>query len=353
LNGWVKLLAALVLVALPAHASEVAATLDLVPATAEANRFTVRISAKDPGSGLSAADTKTSNATGNFLTRMEVDPATGKVSQLSFEGGNLALSDMTFTLRALIINVATLNTRNLKGYPGTSSPPASVDPETGDFEANQHTFTITEGSITGTIITSPDPVSFTIGDSPLSGSGAGTGTIVLMPVSEDALSYTYRATVELPVDFEETLEEEGVAIKVTGRLKAQNDVVLPKDPFTIWASVGGLDGVGFDSEIHPGEPAGLLWAMGLQPSDSLRTHMPQIRIGAEAERTAHLEFPASGTAAPLTIETSDSLAADSWVPASPGSISVGQNPLPIGIQGEVTVTLDGARKFVRLRATAP
>jgi len=357
LNGLVKFLPALALFALPLHGTEVEATLNLVSASSSVNRFTVRISATDPGTGLTATDTKTSNATGNFITRMEVNPATGKVSELSFEGGKVALSDMNFNLRVLVfISVATLNTSGLEGFAITPEPPAPVDEPTGNFDASYHNFTITKGTITGNIVGSEGPVSVTIDENPLSGPGTGTGTVVLTPVSQNSVSYTYLATIELPVDFEEVLEEEGVSVKVTGRLRALNQVVIPKDPFTVWASTAGVGSVGFSDEIRPGEPAGLVWAMGLQPDESLADHTPRIVASGppdDLQISANLELPATGSAGPLLVEVSDSLAHDSWLPAPAATVGGGLNPLPPGSGGRVTVTLEGSRKFVRLSATAP
>lgn len=352
-----KFLPTLALLALPLHAAEVEANLNLVASSTTVNRFTVKISVKDPGTGLTATDTKTSNATGNFLTRMEVNPATGKVSELSFEGGSVALSDMAFNLRVLIfVSVATLNTKGLEGFAITPEPPAPVDEPTGNFDASFHNFTITKGTITGNVIGSDEPVSITFDDNPLSGPGAGTGTVVLTPVSQNSVSYTYLATIELPVDFEEVLEDQGGTVKITGRLRAQNQVVIPKDPFTVWASANGLGAIKFSDELLPGALAGMVWAMGLQPNSPLQDYTPRIvSSGPPEDRrlSASLELPASGSAGPLLVEISDSLAPDSWLPAPAASVLGGLNPLPAGSGGKVTVALEGGRRFVRLSASAP
>jgi hypothetical protein len=357
LNGQVKFLPFLAVLALPLHAAEVAASLNLVPATTTVNRFTVKISVKDPGTGLIATDTKTSNATGNFLTRMEVNPATGKVSQMSFEGGKIMLSDMAFNLRVLLfVTVATLNTKGLEGFATTPLPPAPVDIPTGNFDASLHDFTINKGTITGSVVGSDEPVNADFTETPLTGPGDGTGTVVLTPVSQNSVSYTYLATIELPVDIEEILEDQGGSVRVTGRLRAQNQIVVPKDPFTVWASTNGLGAIKFTDELRPGAVAGMVWAMGLQPNSPLPPHAPRIvSSGPPGARilSARIELPASGSAGPLLVEVSDSLAAGSWLPAPAAAVLGGLNPLPAGSKGTVTVALEGGRRFVRLSASAP
>jgi hypothetical protein len=338
---------------LPLQAAEFAGSLALVPATSSANRFTVRIDAVDPGTGLVATDTRTTNASGFIRTRMDVDAEAGKVRTLSFEGGDVALTDMNFNLRVLVfVTVATLNTSGLRGFPTTPLPPGPVDFASGAFEAANHDFTINQGTVTGAVVGQEEPISANFSESPVTGPGEGTGTVLLSPVSETATHRTFQATVELPVAIDQT-SDDGIRIRVSGRLRAQGQIVVPKNPYLLWASAAGLGGLEFTTEIRPGEAAGLLWAMGLQPGDSLTDHAPQIVTGPQGNPTALINFPAGGSAGLVTVEISNTLAVGSWAPAPPATLSSGANPLPPGTKGPVTLELSGSRGFVRLSATRP
>lgn len=341
------------LLLLPLPAAEVEGVLNLVTATTSVNRFNVRIDATVPGNPT-ATDTRTTNASGFINTRLRADAATGTVQQLSFEGGDVALSNMNFNLRATVffipISVATLNTAGLRGFPTTPLPPAPVDSASGTFAAADHQFTINQGTVTGTVTGQTEPISADFADAPVTGPGVGTGSVILVPVSETASHRTFTATVNLPVSIDEN-SEEGVRIRVTGTLRAQGQIVVPKDPFIVWATSAGMPGLSFANEIRPGEPAGLVWAMGLQAADSLAAHAPRMQGGLTAP-AALITLPAGGSAAPLTVEVSENLATGSWTPAAAAALSTGANPIPAGTQGPVTVELTGPNRFVRLSASA-
>lgn len=339
---------------LPAAALEVAGTLPLVPSSSAANRFNVNITASP------AAGSGTTNASGAMNVRMQVDPATGKVSQLSFEEGRISFSNMNIPLRAFIfITVANITTSGLQGFAWTPSPPAPVNPATGNIDASLHNFTVDQGQVNGatTVAFGDVPAGTTFGadfaDTPISGPAEGTGTVTLVeiPAQATTATRTWKTTLTLPLSIVQTSDLDGTAvtIRLTGTLRAESNLVIPRNEYYAWTLDNDLPTPPFDSEVRPGEPFGMLWAMGLAPTQSLRPHLPAI-IPGTGNPQAVMTLPASGTAAPLIVEVSDRLTADSWSPAPPASLSGGANPIPVGTSGSVAIQLTGPHQFARLRA---
>lgn len=342
---------------LPAAAIEVTAPLTLVPSASNVNRFNVNVSASvATGSG-------TTDASGAMNVRMNVDPATGKVSELSFEQGQISFSDMNIPLRAFIfLTVANVSTTGLQGFAWTPAPPASVTPATGDFDGTLHHFTADGGTVNGatTIDFGDVPAGTTFAanfaETPISGPAEGTGNVSLVeiPAQATASTRTWKTTLTLPVSILQTNDLNGtsVSVRLAGTLRAESNIIIPRDDYYAWTIANNLPMPTFDSEIRPGEPYGMVWAMGLEPSSSLRPHLPVINL-AEATPQAEMILPPGGTTAPLIIEISENLSTDSWSLAPSNTITGGANPLPAGTKGKINVQLSGPRQFIRLRATAP
>jgi hypothetical protein len=330
----------------PLTAAEVSGPLTLVNQTGF-NRFTVRIGA------AGVFDTENPTATGTMNVKLNVNPSTGKVSQLSFEGGNVALSNMNFSIGLFFVPSAYVNliTTGVSGQPSTPNPPAPVTTSTGEFDAALHEFTINQGAITGVALGTPLNENFST--TPVTGPGQGTGTITLteVPGLATATTRTWTTVVVLPLDFTDTQDLDGtqVTVDVSGTLKASGNLVIPKTNYLAWVAQYSLGAPVFGSPIRHGEPHGMVWAMGLTPSASIHQYLPRIITGGPSP-IALMEFPAGGTAGPLLVEVSHSLAPGSWVPALATDLSVGANPIPAGTPGVVTVDLNGGNRFVRLRA---
>lgn len=341
---------------LPARALEISAPLTLVPSSSSANRFNVAVTAS-PATGSS-----TTNATGTVNLRMQVDPATGKVSELSFQEGKITFSNMTITLRAFIfITAATMTTNGLEGFAWTAAPPAPVNSANGIFDAALHRFTINKGTVNGTtaIAIGATPAGTTFGanftEEPISGPGEGNGTITLteIPASATPSTRTWRTNISLPLNLLQTTDLEGtsVTIRLTGTMRAESNLVIPRSDYYAWTIANNLPAPAFDSTVRPGEPYGMVWAMGLAPTAPLRPHLPSVILAGGPR--AQLTLPAGGTAAPLIVEVSNQLTTGSWAPAPAASVTGGANPLPPGSKGTVNIQLTGPGQFVRLRANAP
>jgi hypothetical protein len=269
---------------------------------------------------------------------------------------------MTITLRAFIfVTAATLTTSGLQGFPWTKAPPAPVNPADGNFEASLHGFTLDRGAVNGT-------TAIAIGDlpagtkfaqdfavTPVSGPGEGTGKVTLLelPAFATASTRTWKTTLSLPLNIVQDIDLQGtpVTMRLTGTIRAESNLAVPRNDYFAWTIANTLPAPAFNTAVRPGEPYGMVWAMGLQPSQSLGPHLP--RITASGGPQALLSLPAGGTAAPLAIEISDRLAGGTWIPAPAATVTAGANPLPAGTSGSVSVRLTGPRQFVRLRANAP
>jgi predicted enzyme related to lactoylglutathione lyase len=207
-------------------------TLTLVPATAIENRLTVTITAN--ASGITASDSDTTDVSGTLSAELNTDP-TGATSEFTLQGGNLAMTDMDFNLRALgFISVATINTSGMGGTATTITPPGLVTPSVsgGTFDASLHRMLINEGAITGELTIPGDPVvpiNENFATSPVEGTGSGTGSLTVTPGTVTETHRLFAVTMTLPVDFtdNQTISGTPVTIRVQGTIKATGTIAVP------------------------------------------------------------------------------------------------------------------------------
>jgi hypothetical protein len=231
----------------PAAAETASGALTLVPATASENRLTVTISATS--GSLTASDSRTTNVSGNLDVTLDTNVDTGATSIFTIDGGNLAMTDMSFNLRALgFISVAKINTTSMKGTAYTAIPPGVVTPTGtgGTFNADQHRLLINEGAITGelTIPGEPKvPIDENFSTSPVEGAGSGTGTLIVTPTTITRNRKFFAVTMTLPVDFtaNQTISGTPVTIRVQGTIKATGTTsVLFPEEIAAWTFNTGM-----------------------------------------------------------------------------------------------------------------
>ena len=207
-------------------------TLTLAPATAIENRLTVTISATS--GTLTAFDSDTTNVSGTLSAELNTDP-TGATSQFTIQNGSLAMADMSFNLKALgFISVATINTPGMGGTANTITPPGLVTPTVsgGTFDASLHRLLINQGAITGELTIPGDPVvpiNESFANSPVEGTGAGTGSLTVTPGTVTETQRFFAVTMTLPVDFtdNQTISGTPVTIRVQGTIKASGTIAVP------------------------------------------------------------------------------------------------------------------------------
>lgn len=311
--------------------------------------------------------TATTALTSNVEVRLEVDPATGAVSEMTILNGSVVGDPITLQDSSFLVGSYELNSTALGATLETPDPPGLVNPATGDFEASQHTFAVNSGSLSGDVSIPlggiDEEVDFDFADMPIAGAAMGQGNISLVPTGATATQQCYQVTVLLPIEISEEFELEGptgslpIPISASGTAKlvgeAKVDLVTP-DPFSEWAASNGLAGVDFAEDFNgDGVPNGLQWALGL---DAFAPPFSFLLRPAENDAVATVftfELPVSGSAAELTILYSSDLGSAPFVPLGAGAVSVG-NPVPAGTAGVVEIALPpGQSGFVRLSADPP
>jgi len=334
------------LLAIPSFGIPAATTLTLVEGDPAFNRLTVTV---DPGLGLS--DTDTTTLTGTVSAGFDVDPATGRTSELTLSDGRASATDMSFS-RSVFGQGYSVAIRDFSAAIATPNPPGTVDPASGEFDASQHALTIDQGSATGqsVILGNVTPIDFTITpEAPVEGAGAGTGQVVLTPSGSSGDFLLYQVEVLLPADFDETFTDTSgsITLGATGTLKAVGTLEVPASEYLAWTIAEGIPGAGGQADANgDGVPNAIAWAMGLGAIEQAAWTLPRPVVNSPPG--FEIPFPSSGTAAPVFIEVSSSPGSWNLLPA--GRCSLGVNPIPAGHGGTVQVSPSGEpREFLRLR----
>ena len=311
------------------------------------NKITVKV---DPGSGLD--DTDITTLTGTVQATFDIDPLSGKTSELTLANGRANGTDMTFA-RSAFLNLASYNIRvsNLSATIYTLAPPGLVTPATGQFAANQHGFDIDQGIITGStsglIGNNAINESFTPQD-PASGTGTGIGAVTLVAAGDSGIYRNYTVTVTLPVSITDTFlaGTTSVAITATGTVKAAGTVQVPRTEYLAWTVVGNIPGAPFEGDANgDGVANGLVWALGLAADADPLPYLPRPHPSVPGGFLVTL--PSGGTTGPILIQNSPHLG--SWSPAS-GVLDTA-NPLPVGSSGNIAIQPNGSPiRFIRLLA---
>ena len=297
----------------------------------------------------------TSRLSGDLEVLLEIDPVTDQVSEMTIIDGNIQGSEIEMSGSSFFLGSYDLESSTLDATLATPNPPGIVDPATGEFDSAQHSFTVVSGDLSGeiTILGSTNEISFNFSDTPIGGTGIGTGTVTLAPTGTTPTSKTYNVEVLLPIAVNEVFEAEGFEIPIrangTAKLVGPATVeIVPEDPFVAWAEQNGLAGATQLGDANSdGVPNGLQWALGLDASDNPFPHLLKSHRVTAATVDYILALPDEGTAAPLTVVTT----ADLELPFSvldTAWVSSG-NPIPQGTSGSVIITLlREERGFVQL-----
>jgi hypothetical protein len=314
------------------------------------NKVTVKV---DPGSGLS--DTDVTTLTGTVQAYFDVNPATGRTTELTLVNGRANGTNMNFA-RTAFLNLAAynINVTNLSAAINTIAPPGVVTPATGIFAANQHRFDIDQGTITGTtsglIGNNAINESFTPLN-PASGTGNGDGTVVLTATGISGIYRNYSVTATFPVSIADTFlaGTTSVAITASGTVKATGTLQVPRTAYLAWTVAENIPNAPFNGDPNgDGVSNGLLWALGLNANSNPLPYLP--RSNPAVPGGFIVTLPPGGTGGPILIQSSPHLA--SWAPAT--AVTPVANPIPTGTRGTVTIAPDGSpRRFLRLLVTEP
>jgi len=331
----------------PLFALPASTTLTLV-SDPSFNKVTVTV---NPGPGLS--DTETTTLTGTVQAAFNINPATGKTSELTLTNGRANGTNMTFS-KNIFVAAYTITVSNLSAAIETLVPPGVVTPATGVFAANQHGFEIDQGTIigntSGIIGNNPINESFTP-QNPASGTGTGDGSVTLVHTGDTGMFRNYTVTATLPVLISDTFLAGtiSVAITATGTVKATGTVQVPKSEYVAWTIAQNIPNAPFNGDANnDGVANGLVWALGLNANSNPRPYLP--RPNPAVPGGFLVPLPPGGTAAPILIQTSPIL--ELWTPAT--SVSPVANPIPTGTSGNVTIAPDASpKRFLRLLVNEP
>ena len=297
----------------------------------------------------------TSRLSGDLEVLLEIDPVTDQVSEMTIIDGNIQGSEIEMSGSTFFIGSYDLESSTLDATLATPNPPGIVDPGTGEFDSAQHSFTVVSGDLSGeiTVIGSTNQISFDFSDTPIGGTGIGTGTVTLNPTETTPTSKTYDVEVLLPIAVNEVFEAEGFEIPIrangTAKLVGPATVeIVPEDPFAAWAEQNSLAGATqLEDANGDGVPNGIQWALGLDASGNPFPHLLIPEGATPSGVHFSISLPAGGTAAPLLVVTGS----DPTEPFNPlgGAFVSRANPIPIGSTGLVTVRLPRQeRGFVQL-----
>lgn len=324
----------------PVFGIQATTTLTLVQNDPPYNRMLITV---DPDTGypfVNIPDSDTAILTGTVTARFDVDPQTHETSELTLSNGRADASTVNFS-RSLLGQGYNVTATGLSAAVATKTPPGEVTPATGEFDASKHSFTIDQGTISGTALTNPVNIVLTPQD-PFEGSGTGTGHVTLTPTGISGLYQNYAVVVTLPVQTADVFVTGTTSVDVTssGTLKAAGTLQVPRSEYLAWTIAEGIPGAAPEAD---GVNNALAWAYGLGAHDDARQWLPVALPNDGFE----VRLPPYLTIAPIRVRTSTGLGTWSDLPA--GRIWGGLNPLPVDSFGTYEVAPSGApREFLIL-----
>lgn len=325
--------------------------LTLDPATARTN--TVNLGLSVPFVGSDNDDTVVS---GRIFAQVDIEPSTGVISALTFTSAELSATPVELSASSFFGSY-NLTSTTLGGTIETTAPPAFVSPN-GQSPAQQHTFTINSGRLSGT--SSVAPVEQNFDEVPISGQGL-QGTSVTITAVANAESSPLQAGFDFFLTYPLALTQQveivdGISATVTaaGTLNATGRSLLRRaisDPYLEWVALNNLGNAPFNEfSASPLLPNGLLWALGYQANETPAILTPVTTLN---RLQFALILPENGTVGTVLIESSNTLTGP-WTLVPASELSGAQNPLPLGSTGEIRITpSDRETAFYRLRAEDP
>ena len=148
---------------------------------------------------------------------LEIDPVTDQVSEMTIVDGEIEGSPVEIS-ESSFFGSYDLESSTLGASLATLDPPGLVDPNSGEFDSSQHSFTVTSGTLGGNIsaplLGLDEDLTFDFAELPVGGTGFGTGTVTLTPTGATPTSKSYEVVVLLPIAVEQTVEAEGFEIPI-------------------------------------------------------------------------------------------------------------------------------------------
>ena len=268
--------------------------------------------------GIRDMDSDTTAVSGTLEVDLQVNRSAAEVTDLVFTGGDLSFSDMdfqfSFSTGPIPLGSQTVATREVLGTPLTVGDNTAVQSD-GGFSAAAHSVELDSGLITSE--GSGGSFEQDLEDEPAEVAGRGNGSI-LLTATETRTNFTaYDVNLILPVDGEETVEDETTGatatLAISGSVNAAGQIRVFTDAFTQYAVETGL----VDEDTVPsftgdangdGIQDGLAFALnlpaGATPAENL------LRI--DANRALRITLPEDGTNADVLVTASETLLPNSF-----------------------------------------
>ncbi len=311
------------------------------------NQISVTVSPVVPLVNLSS--TSTTTLTGTVDALFNINPANGQTSELTLSNGRANGTNMVFS-KSSFFGSYNINVTNLSAAISTIAPPGVVTPATGNFAANQHRFDIDQGTISGTAFGDPVNQSFTP-ENPASGTGTGTGSVILVHTGDSGIYRNYTVTATLDVAINDSFISGTTTVNVTGSgtVRATGTVQVPKTEYLAWTLAQGIANAPFSGDPDgDGVSNGLLWALGLDANANPLSYLP--KIDPDVPGGFVVPLPPNGIATPILVQSSNNLG--TWSPAA--ALTPLANPIPAGTSGPVFIAPDASpRRFIRLQVAEP
>ena len=288
-------------------------------------------------SGPLVSTSQTTTALSGTVTAA-LDVESGQTTELTLSNGVVSATDFSASGSVTLGGTYQVSATGLDGTFETVSPPGLVQASTGEFNANQHRFAVTSGTVTGSALGQTFFEQFTAVD-PFEGVGSGLGSVTLTPIGSTATSDVFDLVVIVPgisvtdsVVVGSGLASTTVNVTGEGSIKAVGQLEVPKSDYLAWTLAEGIPGADGQADANgDGIPNAIAWALGLGAMDSAREHVLRPAAGGY-----ELVLPATGTVAPITVEASDRLM-NPFQPVLPARLSSGINPILPGATGTITL----------------
>ena len=353
MQGISRILLSLFLGSYFGNATPVNGTLNLGEAAGE-NEITLALSA------FGFESVRTTVYSGVIDLELVLDLEADSVTGFQMIGGAVEATDVSFLFESPFIFSQTVDTIDYRALPKSLSG-MEILANPGVFDATEHVFFFNEGRTVsdGTF----GPSESLVSDGPFDAAGTTTGTISLTRTQtvsstitggEIAIYYDADFSVSLDSTSFPDPEDESTFIDTRGTVTAGGMIIVYLHPFYEWASESfpeAGDALAFTADANgDGMADGISWALG-----QVAGFQETVDLTFQNEEgQLQLILPESGTRAPVTIQTSQTLAPGSWVDVEGAAVSTGENPIPSGTTGPVTISPGSASAaYYRLWAIKP
>lgn len=210
----------------------------------------------------------TSELTGTIEVQLNISPSTNTTDELTIISANVNGSDVSLSAGNFLASYS-FETDGLGFSAETPEPPGTVEPATGEFDAEQHTINVDRGTLGGEakIIGSTQDISYDFSEEGFVGQGAGTGTVSITPGRIEGRKLFFNVVLEFPTLIDQPIEAEDLpvdaTVKIEGTLKAVGETFIEFPDYSDWAAEVGVTAASQNNfDLSSENPNAILFALG-------------------------------------------------------------------------------------------